>query len=97
MSAGQWMVSGAIVLGALLATLFFLRFWRVSRDSFFGWFAAAFLLQALARLATLLPLGDAAGLLLYMLRLLSYLLIVVAIWSKNRSPAGRRSLHSGRQ
>lgn len=96
MSAGQWMVAGAIVLAAVLASLFFLRFWRASRDSFFGWFAAAFMLQACARLAALLPTSEGQVPPLYVLRLLSYLLIVVAIWSKNRASGGRphgRSRH----
>jgi hypothetical protein len=93
MTQGQAMIAGGIVTAALLIALFFLRFWRASRDPLFAWFAAAFVLQALARLAPALPIGNDQEMLLYVLRLCSYLLIVAAIWSKNRAPRramGRR-------
>lgn len=78
-------VSGMLVMGYAVAGLFFLRFWRQTRDRLFGAFAAAFWLLAAQRLALALsanPNGD--QLLLYGIRLLAFVLILVAIVDKNR-------------
>lgn len=78
-------VSGALVAGYAVAGLFFLRFWRETRDRLFGIFAVAFWLLAAQRLALALtedPNGD--QLLLYGIRLLAFVLILVAIVDKNR-------------
>ncbi|MYN07945.1 DUF5985 family protein [Pseudoduganella aquatica] len=81
------LLSGAIVMAALVAALFFLRFWRQTRDRFFLYFAVAFMLEALHRLLwALAPLGDADAPLYYLIRLASYVLILVAIINKNRAP-----------
>ena len=37
-------LSGVLTFGYAVAALYFLRFWRESRDPLFGWFAAAFAL-----------------------------------------------------
>ena len=42
-------LSGAITLGFLVAALFFLRFWRRTRDNLFLAFAAAFALLGLGQ------------------------------------------------
>ena len=89
MSHALSMMSGAIVAAAVLVSLFFLRFFRHTRDPFFLYFALAFLLQAAARLTAGLGLAGTHEALPYISRLLSYLLIVLAIWSKNRSRRGR--------
>lgn len=78
-------VSGFLVAGYAVAGLFFLRFWRDTRDRLFGIFAAAFWLLAAQRLALALsadPTGD--QLLLYGIRLLAFVLILIAIVDKNR-------------
>lgn len=78
-------VSGALVAGYAVAGLFFLRFWRDTRDRLFGIFAAAFWLLAAQRLALALsedPNGE--QLLLYGIRLLAFVLILAAIVDKNR-------------
>ena len=79
-------VSGALVAGYAVAGLFFLRFWRETRDRLFGIFAAAFWLLAVQRLALSLsanPNGEQV--LIYGIRLLAFVLILVAIVDKNRS------------
>lgn len=78
-------VSGALVAGYVIAGLFFLRFWRDTRDRLFGIFAAAFWLLAAQRLALALS-ADPNGeqLLLYGIRLLAFVLILIAIVDKNR-------------
>jgi hypothetical protein len=79
------LMSGALVAGYVVAGLFFLRFWRDSKDRLFVLFAAAFWLLAVQRLALVLTratLEEQSG--LYLLRLLAFVLIIVAIVDKNR-------------
>jgi hypothetical protein len=85
MNTAVWMLSGAITLGWLLAGLFFLRFWRQTRDAFFLYFTAAFWLEAVTRLVAALLVSTAEDEpLLYAIRLLAYALVIAAIWHKNR-------------
>jgi hypothetical protein len=81
---------GALVILALVAALFFLRFWKATGDRFFSFFAIAFI--ALGANWALLIGRDPADeytAYVYLLRLLAFLLIVWAIVDKNR-----RSSHS---
>ena len=78
-------IAGLLVTGYLVAALFFLRFWRESRDRLFAWFGGAFLLLAVHR--TALVFADALpfeSYWLYLLRLLAFVLIILAIVEKNR-------------
>ncbi len=85
MSTSAPFVSGLIVAGYLVIALFFLKFWRQSRDRLFIFFSVAFWLLALQRaLLTLLVLSDATTVVLYGLRALAFLMIVYAIVDKNR-------------
>lgn len=76
---------GAIVMGDLVAGLFFLRYWRRTGDRFFLFFAASFILGAVSRLVIdeHVPPADneAMG---YALRLVQYVMIIVGIVDKNR-------------
>ena len=85
-------ISGLLVAGYAVAGLFFLRFWRRSRDRLFAWFAAAFWLLGAQRGArATLERGAPGGTWLYVVRLLAFLLILAAVIDKNRprgSPAG---------
>lgn len=85
MNPMMWMLAGATTLGWLLAGLFFLRFWRQTRDTFFLYFTAAFWLEASTRVlaAALLSTNEDEPL-LYLLRLIAYSLVIAAIWQKNR-------------
>ena len=79
------MLIGAIALAALLVGLFFLRFWRETGDRFFLLFAIAFWLEGGHRLFVYRWAGtDEASPLYYLVRLLAYGLIIVAIVDKNR-------------
>lgn len=77
-------VTGILTALYLIAGLFFLRFWRRTRDGLFLAFAAAFALLALNQ--GILALG---GLLreeqtwVYLLRLAAFLLIILGIARKN--------------
>ena len=82
-------LSGAVALGFAVCALFFLRFWRRTREELFLAFAFAFLLLGLGQ--TILSLGNIAtedrGS-LYLLRLAAFLLILLAIYRKNRRSRG---------
>ena len=82
-------LSGAVAFGFLVCMLFFLRYWSRSRDELFLSFALAFGLlgvgQAILALANI-PTEERGS--LYLFRLVAFLLILVAIYRKNRS--GRR-------
>jgi hypothetical protein len=76
---------GVIVTCSFVAAGFFARFWFATRDLLFLGFAAAFALEGLNRLAFLfLDKPNAGGEYIYVVRLLSYLLILAAIANKNR-------------
>ena len=85
MSPSNQMLTGAIALGSLLAALFFLRFWRQTRDKFFLYFALSFPIEGCNRIALGLVLhADESEPLFYCVRIVAYGLILVAIWQKNR-------------
>lgn len=78
-------VLGAIALGSLVAALFFMRFYRDTRDPLFLYFAAAFGLEGINRtMLALTPAPNEASPRLYLLRALAYSLILVGIYQKNR-------------
>jgi zinc transporter ZupT len=82
-------LAGAAALGYTVAAVFFLRFWRTTRDRLFLAFGAGFLLLAANQvLAALLEAGDERTPYVYSLRVLGFLLILWAVVDKNLS--GRR-------
>ena len=81
-------IGGAIIMGYAVAAVFFLKFWRRTADSLFLAFAAAFLLMAATPLLTALlevPREEQSP--FYLLRLLAFLIIIVAIIGKSRRPS----------
>ena len=76
-------MTGAIVLASWLAGLFFLRFWRDTRDRLFLIFAGAFWLLGLTRLALVIVQREEHHY-IYWIRLAAFVLIVIAIVDKNR-------------
>jgi hypothetical protein len=82
------LISGAIVMGYGVAALFFLRFWRETRDRLFLIFSLAFWILGIQRLAlNLSPVTGEDRTWLYLLRLLGFVLILGAIVDKNREGA----------
>jgi uncharacterized membrane protein HdeD (DUF308 family) len=80
---------GAIAMASCLAALFFLRFWRQTRDSFFLFFAGAFALDAATRVILgVSHLSEETQPLIYLARLITFCLIIVAIIRKNRPRRG---------
>jgi len=78
---------GALAMGTLVIGVIFLRLWRDTGDRFFLFFALSFIVQAANRLAlSLAPSPGEGGPLHYWIRLVAYLLILAAIYDKNRAP-----------
>ena len=78
--------SGAVTLGYLLAGTFFLKFWRKTRDRLFLAFGVAFgLLSVNQILAMAIDAGNENVVYAYLLRVLGFVLILVAIADKNIS------------
>lgn len=84
------LMSGMLVAGYVVAALFFLKFWRATRDPLFARFSAAFALLAVQRAALYtVSVRGADTTWLYSLRLAAFVLILWAIIAKNRDTAGR--------
>ena len=76
--------AGLIAMGFLVAALFFVRFWRRTRDDLFLAFGFAFVLMALNQgLPALLNVPSEEQSPFYLLRLAAFILIIVAIIGKN--------------
>ncbi len=81
-------LAGAATALYLVAGLFFLRFWKRTRDGLFLAFAWAFFLFGLGQaLLSLAAVPDEERSLLYLIRLAAFGIILVAIVRKNRRPA----------
>jgi hypothetical protein len=77
-------VSGAIALAYVLAGVYFLRFWRKTRDRLFMSFAMAFWLLGLNQtIVSLVGVTDERTGYAYVLRVIGFLLILYAIIRKN--------------
>lgn len=82
-------LSGAVALGFFVCCLFFLRFWRRTRDGLFLAFAIAFGLFGLGQTVLAvgnIPTEDRSS--VYLLRLLAFALIIVAVARKNAGAKG---------
>jgi hypothetical protein len=81
---------GALVMACFVAGLFFLRFWRKTRDRLFVIFAVAFWLMGVNWLALSFTDPNAAEdaeyrAATYLIRLVAFVLIIYAILQKNRA------------
>lgn len=78
------MMTGAIAMASAVIAVFFLRFWRASRDRFFLYFALSFAIEGVHRVVAALLFQDNEDTPLhYLVRLLAYGLILWAILEKN--------------
>jgi uncharacterized membrane protein HdeD (DUF308 family) len=76
---------GAIAMAGAVAGLFFLRFWRDTRDRFFLFFAVAFFIDAINRVVLALDkYSEETEPFFYLVRLLSFVIILAGIADKNR-------------
>jgi hypothetical protein len=78
-------IAGALLAGYAMVALFFLKFWVASRDRLFALFALAFAVLAVQRLALALTHASMEDqTVFYLLRLVAFIIIVIAIVDKNR-------------
>ena len=86
MSALSFM-HGMIAMACFVVGLVFLKYWRLSRDRFFIWFAAAFWAFMIGWVLKLVgPDYQEHTHYLYLPRLVGFLMISMAILLKNRRP-----------
>ena len=79
-------LGGAIVFGYVLIGLFFLKFWRRTRDRFFSYFAIAFSMLALGRvIEAITRTNETTTPYVYVFRLIAFVIIICAIMHKNLS------------
>jgi hypothetical protein len=88
--ANQFLL-GLLVMGCASAGLFFLRFWRRTRDRLFLTFALAFWLMGLNWLLLAVVEKDEVRTALYLIRLVAFVLILLAILQKNRGASSASS------
>ena len=82
---------GVISTASLCAGVFFLRFWRRTRDVLFLAFSVSFFIEGVNRVAFLTLQRPSEGSpMIYLIRLLAFLLILIAIIGKNYGPGARR-------
>lgn len=79
-------LSGATAMGYLTAAVFFLRFFWDTADRLFAMFAAAFAILGVNRIAVALmkPADEASQTAFYLIRLIAFVVILIAIIDKNR-------------
>jgi uncharacterized membrane protein HdeD (DUF308 family) len=76
---------GVIATSSITAGVFFLRYWKHTRDTLFLAFAIAFIVEGLNRTAMLLLSQPNEGRAwIYLIRFFAFLLIVAGIVNKNR-------------
>lgn len=78
-------LSGALMLACFVAGLFFYKFWKKSHDRLFMFFSFAFFLLSLERLVLgYLGTNNEPSPFIYLIRLGAFLLIIFAIYNKNK-------------
>ena len=90
MSLLNQFLNGAIMMGFLVPAIFFLRFHRRTHERLFAIFAASFFVLVIERivLACVDPEAEFRPY-VYIIRLIAFLLIIIAIVDKNRGARPR--------
>jgi uncharacterized membrane protein HdeD (DUF308 family) len=79
---------GIIATGSVMAGIFFLKFWKHTKDFLFLAFAIAFIIEGFSRASVIfLAKPNEGSPWIYLVRLLASLLILIAILKKNYSAA----------
>jgi uncharacterized membrane protein HdeD (DUF308 family) len=77
---------GFVAMGCFVAGLFFLRFWRETKDRLFLAFAVSFFVEGVNRtVLALSPAPQEGAPFFYLVRLSTFLIILVAVVDKNRA------------
>jgi uncharacterized membrane protein YqgA involved in biofilm formation len=82
-------VLGMLVMGDLIAAMFFLRFWHRTRDQLFQAFGLAFIILTVERGLLAYHTSGTEPEWVYFLRLFAFVLILAAIAGKNLIPRRR--------
>jgi hypothetical protein len=79
-------MSGALMIACFVIAIFFLRFWDKTKDRIFGFFSVSFALLGVERiiLAYFVHPTESQPM-IYLIRLLAFCLIAIAIIDKNRA------------
>jgi len=83
---------GALAMASLIAALFFLRYWRDSRERLFAFFSLAFVGMAVNWTVLAIidhPVDEAQQVRAYVIRLIAFVILIVGIIDKNRRSGGR--------
>ena len=81
----ELMLLGAIAMACFTASMFFLRFWKSTRDRFFLFFAISFCVEGFNRVMLgVSHYSNEQEPFFYLLRLFAFLIILYAIVDKNR-------------
>lgn len=89
MRGSELFVAGTLVMASLVIGLRFLKFWKLSKDRFFIWFAIAFWTFGFGWIIRAFDPGvPEHGHWVYLPRLLAFLMLIVAILDKNRRAGG---------
>lgn len=78
---------GVLAMASLVAALFFLRFWRESRDRLFAYFSLAFAGLAANWVGLAIidqPTDEAQQEYAYLVRLVAFVILIIGIIDKNR-------------
>ena len=78
---------GLLTMASLVAALFFLRFWRETRERLFAFFSLAFLGLGATWLGLAIinhPADEAQQEYAYIVRLLAFVILLIGIIDKNR-------------
>ena len=86
------MLLGGIMLGSIVASLFFLRFWKMTRDRLFLYFSLAFLTLAFSRVLMVVSEFSDEHPVVYLVRLVAYGLIIFGIVDKNLKKSSEGSI-----
>lgn len=82
-------IAGTLVMTAVAIGLYFLKYWKLSKDRFFIWFAAAFWTFGLGWIIRAFhPAVSEHAHWVFLPRLLAFVMIIVAILDKNRRTTG---------
>jgi len=78
-------LSGATSMGFFVAALFFLKFWRTTRDRLFFYFAASFFVLMIERIVReCMEIETEWAPYVYLIRLAAFVLILIGVLDKNR-------------
>ena len=78
---------GLLAMASVVAALFFLRFWRETRDRLFAFFSLAFLGLAATWVGLAIinhPADEAQQDYAYVVRLVAFVILIIGIIDKNR-------------